>query len=127
LLRNANLSGTALKISPSSSCPDFCFKTLTGDVPFQAVPEDVLFVLVGQQHQRLDRPTFEEVADCGLTDEMWELVWKCSDPNPSQRPAFSQITVATADLAKGWQPLQRAVGSSDTFSEHLCQKVSGSL
>jgi hypothetical protein len=78
----------------------------TNEAPFQGVPEEVLFSLVGQQHKRLSRPTSEEAAKRGLTNDMWELVWKCSTPTPDGRPQFSNIIMATAELVKHWEPVE---------------------
>src|ERR1700739_3368767 len=102
-------------LSPGFSS-DFCFEVFTDEVPFQGVPEDALFILIGQQHKRLSQPTSEDAAKRGLTSDMWELLWKCSDPSPSQRPQFSSIIATTADLAEHWRPVP-SERSDDLFSE----------
>jgi len=96
------------------SLSDFCHETFTGEVPFQMIPENALWSLIGQQHKRLSRPTTEDATERGLTDEMWELLWKCSDPTPARRPQFPDITEITADLVNKWQP-RRIEEPSDAF------------
>jgi hypothetical protein len=90
----------------------------TNEVPFQAVPEYSLSILVGQQHKRLSRPTSEDAANRGLTNDMWELLWKCSNPTLDQRPQFSNIIMITADLVEHWQPVP-IEESHDGFSKLL--------
>lgn len=93
-------------------------KAFTDKVPFQTVPEDVLFILVGQQHKRLCWPTSGDAANHGLTNEMWELLWKCSNLTSSQHPQFSNIAVTMMDLLKCWQPVA-SEQSHDAFGEIL--------
>jgi hypothetical protein len=95
---------------------DFCFKAFTDEVPFQAVPEDALLILVGQQHKRLGRPTSDDAANRGLSNDMWELLWKCSNPTPGRRPQFSNIIMTTTDLVKDWRPVL-SEQNDDAFSE----------
>jgi hypothetical protein len=106
--------------------PDLHLKTLTGEVPFQTVPENSLLVLIGQQHKRLIRPTSEDIANRGLTNDMWELLWKCSDPTPGGRPQFSIVIMTTAGVAKQWRPVQPTEEPSDTFGEFRCQELRNS-
>jgi hypothetical protein len=95
---------------------DFWFEVFTNEVPFQVVPEAALLLLVGQQHKRLSRPTSEVAANHGLTNNMWELLWKCSNPTLDQRPQFSNIIMTTADLVKHWQPVP-SEDNHDGFSK----------
>ena len=95
---------------------DLHFKVFTIEAPFQGVPEEVLFSFVGQQHKRLSRPTSEEAAKCGLTNNMWELLWECSTPTPGRRPQFSNIILATAKLVTHWEPVA-VEESQNAFSE----------
>ena len=86
---------------------DFCHETFTGEVPFQMIPENILWSLICQQHKRLSRPTTEDATERGLTNEMWELLWKCSDPIPARRPQFLNITETTINLVHQWRPPSR--------------------
>jgi hypothetical protein len=95
---------------------DLCFKVFTNEVPFQTVPEEVLFTLIGQQHQRLSRPTSEDAAKYGLTNDMWQLLWTCSNPSPSGRSQFSNIIMVTAELVKHWKPIA-IIQTQNTFGE----------
>jgi hypothetical protein len=110
---------------------DLCIKVFTDEVPFQTVPESALISLISKEHKRLSRPTSEDAAgrtltlftlknkdrkrlsqstsggpaSRGLTSDMWELLWKCSDPTPARRPQFSKIATTIADLVKHQQPV----------------------
>jgi hypothetical protein len=95
-------------------------KVFTDEVPFQTVSELALFILISKEHKRLNRPTSDGAAGRGLTDAMWELLWKCSDPAPNRRPQFSNIVTTMADpIMKLWQPV-----SSKKYHGAFCEGLS---
>lgn len=81
------------------------FKIFTNTPPFLLVPDAAIYVHIAVEKTRLTRPVGPEVINRGLNDQLWSLIWECSDPEASQRPEFSTISKAAGRLADERQSL----------------------
>ncbi|KZP01083.1 kinase-like protein [Calocera viscosa TUFC12733] len=94
------MMGKIVKATDVYSYAMLLYEIFTGDVPFYTIPDATFFVLVAQQHTRLTRPTSEKVLARGMSDEMWSLLWDCSDPEDEYRPTFDGVRMRTEQMTK---------------------------
>jgi hypothetical protein len=62
----------------------------SGEFPFYDVPE-YMFISALKQGRRPARPSHALSGTRGLNDDMWHLMERCWDQDPTKRPAASQI------------------------------------
>jgi hypothetical protein len=74
-------------------------------VPFDTIPDIVLYDFVVKQRKRLERPADKVTEQRGLTDGMWALQRSSSDPDPGRRPTFSTMVETTRNLFVRWVPV----------------------
>ncbi|EJU00703.1 kinase-like protein, partial [Dacryopinax primogenitus] len=98
------MMGKLVKATDVYSYAMLLYEIFTGDVPFYTIPDATFFVLVAQQHTRLTRPVSEKVLKRGLSDEMWNLLWDCSDPEDEYRPTFDGVRMRTEQMMRFFVP-----------------------
>ncbi|KDQ13937.1 hypothetical protein BOTBODRAFT_33059 [Botryobasidium botryosum FD-172 SS1] len=64
----------------------------TKEVPFSCIASDFRLRMMVVRGESPQRPCGDEIKDRGLSDDMWELMLRCWDVDPSQRPDVKDTT-----------------------------------
>ena len=64
---------------------------MTGEPPFKKVKRTPEVLIRMQQGERPSRPEGQEIIDRGLDDNLWDLLTRCWDAFPENRPTIHQV------------------------------------
>ena len=114
----------ASRRTKSSDCYAFgmvVYEVLTGQAPFSQYNK---YAAVGKvlRGERPERPQGPEGS--WFTDDVWGMLGRCWDPNPSDRPSIKDVLQRLEEASTSWTPLpplmedpQQLDSPSWTFSE----------
>ena len=92
----------------------------SGEFPFDDVTEHRLIPIL-EQGKRPTRPSHARSGTRGLNDDMWHLMERCWDQDPTKRPAASQIVQDLCHLPGRAQDKRPLDNSSTTSVSQMWQ------